>query len=161
MKVTEYLAIYAACLSTIVFIWNVVRATPRIKVEIVSGSDEIEGEFVWGAYISVQNISSQTVHLSNISSLYPYKQNKLINIITHILKYKRIPGTEGRVHSGLSNYGIDDGCPLALESGKSHGVLVPDKILEKIFEYSHRREIKVVVQDQLWRNKYSRKFYYP
>ncbi len=55
MKVTEFLAIYAAGLSTIVFVWNYVRATPRIKVEIISGSDEIDGEFVFGAYISVKN----------------------------------------------------------------------------------------------------------
>ena len=59
------------------------------------------------------------------------------------------------------NYEIEDGCPLTLESGKSHGILVPESALEKIFEDSEKRVIKAVVQDQLWRNKYSRKFEYP
>ena len=161
MKVTDFLAIYAAGLSTIVFVWNYVRATPRIKVEVISGSDEIDGEFVFGAYISVKNPSSQTVHLSNISILYPYKQSNLTDILKHIIKYQRIPKSEGWVSSSLSNYKIDDGCPISLEPGKAHSILVPERILEQIFEDSYSRKIKAVVQDQLWRNKYSNKFSLP
>jgi len=149
LKVTEILAIYAALLSTIVFVWNIIRATPRVKIEVIFGTDKIDGEYVSGIYISVKNPSPHTVHLSDISILYPYKKNKIFELITYTLKYRWLP---------LS---VDDRCPLALESGKSHGILVPESTLEKIFEDSERREIKAVVQDQLWRNKYSRKFKYP
>ena len=62
--------------------------------------------------------------------------------------------------SSLSNFDIEDGCPLSLESGKSHSVFIPKKTLDEIFEESEKREIKAVVQDQLWRNKYSSKFEY-
>lgn len=161
MKVTEILAIYAALLSTIVFVWNIIRTIPRVKIEVIFGTDKIKGEYVSGAYISIKNPSPHTVHLSNVDILYPYKKNKLIDLVMHTLKYRRLPLSVGWVHSNLSNYEIDDGCPLALEPGKSHGILVPESTLEKIFEDSERKEIKAVVQDQLWRNKYSRKFEYP
>lgn len=160
MKVTEILAIYAALLSTFVFIWNIHRAIPRYKVEVVFGSDEIDGEWVHGIYISVKNPSPHSVHLSNVSILYPYKKMSLFEFITDTLKYRRFPMTLGWVHSSLSNYDIDDGCPLTLEPGKSHGILVPDSALKKISEDNEKRVIKVMVQDQLWRNKYSRKFIY-
>lgn len=126
MKVTEILAIYAALLSTIVFVWNIIRATPRIKVEVIFGTDKIDGEYVSGAYISVKNPSPHTVHLSNVSILYPYKKKKIFELVTHALKYRRLPLSLGWVHSSLSNYEIEDGCPLALESGKSHGILVSE-----------------------------------
>jgi len=158
LKVTELLAIYAACLSTIVFVWNVTRAIPRVKVKIVFGTDKVEGEWISGVYISVQNPSSYTVHLSNISILYPYSKKRFIDLISHILKYRRFSWNVGWVQSNLSNYELKDKCPLSLEAGKSHNVFVPQRVLEKILEDSERREIKAVVQDELWRNKYSRKF---
>ncbi|MGR3302355.1 MAG: hypothetical protein ACUZ8I_07600 [Candidatus Scalindua sp.] len=158
MKVTEILAIYAALLSTIVFVWNIRKAIPRVKIEVIFGTNKIDGEYVSGAYISVKNPSPHTVHLSNISILYPYKKSNIFELITHALKYRQLPLSVGWVHLSLSNYEIEDGCPLALEPGKSHGILVPENTLEKIFEDSEKRVIKAVVQDQLWRNKYSRKF---
>ncbi|ASK32878.1 hypothetical protein CEK62_20220 (plasmid) [Alcanivorax sp. N3-2A] len=161
MKLTEILAIYAAVLSTIVFVWNIRRAIPRFKVEIIFGTDEVDGELVVGAYISVKNPSSHTVHLSNISLLYPYRKSGLYERIKHLLKYRRFPFAAGWVHSSLSNYGIDDKCPVSLEPGKSVGIFVPEDVLEKVFEECEERSIKASAQDELWRNKYSGKFEYP
>lgn len=161
MKTTEIFSIYAACLSTIVFIWNVKRSIPKFKVRIVFGGEEIDGEYVSGIYISIKNPFPHTIHLSNVSLLYPYEKSKWIDLVTHVLKYRRFSKSVCWVHTSLSNYELDDKCPLALESGQSHNVFVPDEILEKILEDSYQREIKAVVQDQLWRNKYSRKFEYP
>jgi hypothetical protein len=163
LKVTEFLAIYAAFLSTIVFIWNIRRATPRFKVEIIFGTDKIDGEYVSGVYISAKNPSPHTIHLSNISILYPYKKINILELITHTLKYRRLPLSAGWIQPSLSNYDIDDGCPLSLEPGKSHGILVPESILEEIFKDKdcESRHIKASVQDQLWRTKYSHKFEYP
>lgn len=161
MKLTDALSIYAALLSTIVFAWNMRKAVPSYKVEIVSGADRIDGEYIAGAYISVKNPSSHTVHLSNISILYPFGNRGLIEKVRHLLKYRRFPLTVGWCSSNLTNYGIDDKCPIALEPGKSIGILVSYKILEEIFEGCEAREIKASVQDELWRNKYSRKFECP
>ena len=161
MEVTEILAIYAALLSTIVFVWNIRRAIPRYKVEVVFGTDKIDGKYVSGAYISVKNPSPHTVHLANISILYPSGKRNLFEKLKHALKYRRLPLSVGWCHSSLSNYDIDDKCPIALEPGKSIGILVPEDVLEKIFEDCEERMIKASVQDELWRIKYSRKFEYP
>ena len=43
LKFTDYLAIYAAILSTLVFLWNVLQSRPRIKVDLtlgIEGADE-------------------------------------------------------------------------------------------------------------------------
>jgi len=161
LKGTEILSVYAALLSTIVFVWNMRKAIPSYKVEIVFGTDKVDGEYVSGAYISVKNPSVHTVHLASISILYPFGKAKFFEKIKHILKYHRLPLTVGWCHSSLSNYEIDDKCPIALEPGKSIGILVPEDILEKIFEDCEERVIKASVQDELWRNNYSRKFEYP
>ena len=161
MKITELLSVYAALLSTIVFLWNMRKAIPSYKVEVVFGTDKVDEEYVSGAYISVMNPSAHTVHISNISVLYPFGKRKIFEMIKHIFKYRRLPLSVGWCHSSLSNYGIDDKCPVALEPGKSIGILVPEDVLEKIFEGSEERAIKASVQDELWRNKYSRKFEYP
>jgi len=161
LKITEFLAVYAACLSSIVFIWNVVRTVPRVNVKLILGVETVNKEYISGVYICIQNPSPHTVHLSNISVLYPYVKKELKEIVLHALKFKRFPWRLGWVHSSLSNYKLEDGCPLSLEAGKSHNVFVPQKILEEIFKDSERREIAAVVQDQLGRNKYSRKFEVP
>lgn len=64
MDITKYLAIYAALLSTAVFLWNVWRARPKFKVKLTLGMDKIEDEYVSGAYIALQNPSAHTVHIS-------------------------------------------------------------------------------------------------
>lgn len=161
MKITEYLAIYAAFLSTVVFAWNMHRAVPRFKVELIFGTKKINDEYVSGAYISVQNPSNHTIHLSNISILYPYKKVNILELITHLIKYRRIPLNIGWVYSSLSNYDINDGCPVALEPGKSHEILFPSSTLEEVFKKSKERIIKASVQDQLWRTVHSRKFELP
>lgn len=158
MSVTEYLAIYAACLSTIVFIWNIARAVPRFKVRLVSGFDEIDGEYVFGVCISVQNPSPHTVHLSGIDLLYPSEDMRLSNFLRHLFKYRRFSRSVGWVYTSLSNYKIEDGCPITLEPGQSHNILVPDHVVEEVLENSQRRELKAVAHDQLWGRKHSNKF---
>ena len=158
LKFPDILAIYAACLSTIVFIWNVSRTIPRIKVRLTFGMDEIDGEYKHGVYVSVQNPSSKVVHLSNILILYPYKNTIFFDLIRHAFKYRRIPFNESWVPSSLSLYGFDDKLPVSLDPGKSHNFLIPQDVVDEILKNSVRHELKAVVQDQLWRNRYSRTF---
>ena len=160
MKVTEFLAIYAACLSTGVFIWNIVKSTPRVRVQLMHGMDNIDGEYVHGVFICIANPSAHTVHLNSLSILYPYQKISPWYPLKFILENKRIPWHRGWVHSSLSNYDVEDGLPLSLEPGKSHKVLVPEAIIKKILDDSVRPELMASIQDQLANNKYSSKFIY-
>ena len=157
MKTPEILAIYGACLSTFVFIWNVKRAVPQFKVKLIHGSKHVDGKHQTGIYIFVQNPSGGTVHLSSISLLYPYTTPNIEERIKHLIKYKRLPFRLGWINAFLSIYDIDEGCPKELAAGKSHDVFISDAVLEEIIEGSVRRELIAIVQDQLWRNKYSKK----
>lgn len=76
MTVTEFLAIYAAFLSTVVFIWNWAREIPRVKVKIVCGTEKVDEGYLSGVYIFVQNPTPHTVHLAAIHILYLYKKNR-------------------------------------------------------------------------------------
>lgn len=161
MKLTEFLATYAALLSTVVFIWNIRRSIPKLKVDVVFGTRGSGDELEHGIYIGVRNPSSHTIHLSGIDLLYRYRQTGVLDKVIHSLKYRRLPKAVGWVHTSLSNYDLEDGCPLALDSGKSHNVFVNNAVLEQILDDSVDRHIKAGAQDQLWRRKYSKKFYYP
>lgn len=156
LKATDWLAIYAATLSTIIFGWNVFQSRPRLKVMVVFGIEE----HVAGAHISVQNRSPHTINLSNISILYRDRKPTWKEWFSRAWEFKRIPRRLGWVHSSLSNYQIPDGCPLALEARNSHHVLVPEDTLEEIFQQTEERKIMAVVQDKIWNNVYSDVFEY-
>lgn len=158
MTITEILGLYGAGLSTLVFVWNVLRAMPRVKVGIVNGSHSTDGKYIQGVFVSVRNPSPRTVHLAQISILYPDRDPNWFDIIKWAAKFRRLPSTVGWVHVHLADLSIDDKCPVALEAGSSHEIFVPKAVLEDLFEDSIRREIRAVAMDQLWRNKYSRKF---
>jgi hypothetical protein len=161
VELTEFLAIYAACLSTIVLAWNIRRAVPKYKIDLVFGTHGSGESLDHGVYIGARNPSAHTVHLAGLDLLFRHRKPSLIENVKHLLKYRRWPRTVGWVHTSLYNYGLQDGYPLALEAGKSHDVFVPNKILEEILSDSVDRDIKAGVQDQLWRKKYSKKFEYP
>lgn len=156
LKATEWLAIYAAVLSTIVFAWNVFQSRPRLKVVIVFGIND----GVAGAHVSVQNRSPHTIHLSNISILYRGRAPTLKEWLSHAWEFRRLPRRLGWVYSSLSNYEISDGCPIALEARNSHHVMVPEDTLEQIFERSGNTKIMAVAQDKIWNSVYSKVFEY-
>ena len=58
MKITDYLAIYAALLSTFVFFWNVVQSRPRIKVDLIFGVEGSGEPLRSGIYVFVRNPTS-------------------------------------------------------------------------------------------------------
>lgn len=160
MKLTDYLAAYGALLSTAVAVWNVFRALPKIRVFLVFSVDRLQGEPRHGITISIQNPSAHTVHITNVSFLYQYKSETLRDRIKHFVRFKRLPHNLGWCHSALSNFGINDNCPISIEARRSHSIFVSDDMLEKLLSDAVSRNIKVVVQDELWRNKYSKRFEY-
>lgn len=155
MKFTDYLAIYAAALSSAIFFWNIRQSRPRIKVDLIWGIKK-PGES--GVYVFVRNISPHDVHLTNISILYRYKIPTLKDRIGHIWRFKTLPRTLGWVHSSLSNFSIESGCPITIEANKSYSVLIPDATVEVMLEKAIDRSLKAGVQDQLWRDSYSKPY---
>lgn len=161
MDLTRYLAIYAALLSTTVFLWNVSHSRPKFRVKLTLGMDKIEDEYVSGAYIALQNPSAYAVHISGVDILYNYCRETLWGRIKHAWEFKRIMLRVGWVHYPLSMHGIETGLPVSLEAGKSHMIFISDEKLDEILEDALDRRIIASAQDALWRTKYSAKFDYP
>jgi hypothetical protein len=155
---TDYLAIYGAALSTLVFVWTALKSLPKVKIQIIWGIEEIGEEIVSGTMIFIQNPSSKTIHVSALSILYPWRSGGLKEKLLHIVRHRRWPRHVGWVHTRAANYGIDDGCPTSIEPGQSHQVLIPDEKMEELLEDCRSRKIIASVQDQLWNNTYSKKF---
>lgn len=158
LKITDYLAIYAAILSSLVFLWNVLQSRPRFKVDLMFGIDIIDGISTSGASIVVRNTSPHDIHLAAIGLLFPYAKVGIKGWLLHLWLYKRWPRRLGWCHTGLSNYAINDGCPMCLEARKSHHVLVPEEIVEKVLSAATGDTIIATVQDQLWHKVYSSPF---
>jgi hypothetical protein len=158
LKITAYLAIYAAILSTLVFAWNILQSQPRIKVDLIFGIEGTDDDLKSGVYIVVRNPSSHDVHLSNVDMLWPYTVVSLKERLAHAWRFNSLPRRLGWVHSSLSNYSVESGCPVRLEARKSHEVFIPQPALEKILSGAIARVLMACVQDQLWNNIYSGKF---
>lgn len=158
MKFTDYLAIYAAVLSTVVFLWNIRQSRPRVKVDLISGIEGSGENLKSGVYVFVRNVSSHDVHLTNVDILYRYTTPKLTQRISHMWRFKKLPRRLGWVHSSLSNFAIETGCPVTLEANKSHKVFIPEPIVGKMLERGIGRSLMANVQDELWRNVYSKEF---
>ncbi|WP_143559609.1 hypothetical protein [Sphingomonas dokdonensis] len=161
MKLTDYLAIYGAALSTLVFIWNATRSTPKIKVRLTFAVETIEGVAKAGLGISVQNPSSSAAHITNVSFVYPWRRVTWRDRISHLVRFKSLPVRIGWCHSSLSNFDLEDGCPVTIEPAQSHWIFVPSETVEKLFSDALKRKVVVQVQDALWRNKYSKAYNYP
>ena len=157
LSVTDALAIYAAILSTAIFLWELARARPRIRPRLIAAFEDVDGKLVGGAHLSIQNISDRAVHLTHVSLLYQYTRAGVLDRVRHILRFRRWPRRVGWVLSSLSNYDLTDGCPVALEPRRSHDVFVPDAILKEVLRDAVSNQIRTVVQDELWNDTYSNK----
>jgi hypothetical protein len=158
MKITDYLAIYAAILSTLVFIWTVAQTRPKIKADLLYGSEGTGDTFQSGVYIFVRNLSAYDVHLVGVRILYRYKRPAITDHLSHLWRFKSLRTRIGWVQSALSNYSIDDGCPITLGARKQHKVFISNTVLDEIFGKAVERTLIASVQDQLWKDVYSHKF---
>ena len=159
MQSTDYLAIYGALLSTGVFLWTVSRARSRIKV-CPTFAIETKPKTKSGLGISIQNPSAHTAHITNVSILYPYRKVSIKERLQHLWRYKSFPINLGWCNSSLSLHNVEDGCPTSIEPGKAHWIVIDDEVVQKIIKDATKDQLKIVVQDALWRNKYSPKFNY-
>ncbi|MGP9807747.1 hypothetical protein ACT3TQ_07295 [Halomonas sp. AOP12-C2-37] len=158
LKLTEFLAIYGAVLSSFVFLWNVLKSRRKVAVKLIYGIEGEEDDIKTGVYVFIQNPSTQVVHISGLSILHPWRKTNIFKVILESIKHRRWFSTYGWVHSNLSLYKVDDGCPISIEPGHSHKVLIPDDVLNEMLEDSVSREIMASVQDQLWNETCSKPF---
>lgn len=114
-----------------------------------------------GAHISIQNRSDHTVYLSNVSIMYHDRAATWREHISHLREFKRIPRRLGWVYSSLSNYEVEDGCPVALAPRDAHHAFIPNSKLEEIFRNTVDRKIIAVVQDKIWNSVYSKAYHHP
>ena len=160
MKLTDYLAIYAAALSTWVFFWNVRRSKPNVKVRLILGTkeDELAEKYEVGLYVFVQNPSAHQVHLAGLTLYRRYEKTSVLETLINTIKYKRYSRSWGWVGVSPHLYGISDGFPVTIESGKSYSVFMANEKVEEVLEDSVDGIIMASVQDHLWHNKYSKPF---
>jgi hypothetical protein len=161
LDLTDYLAIYGALLSTTVFVWNAAKARPKVRVRLAFAVETKDGKTESGLGVSIQNPSAHTVHITAVSFLYPYTQPTFRRRVEHVLKYKQVPWDLGWCHSSFGINDIEDGCPVSIDPGASHYVMVTQDKLELVLTDARRRILKVSVQDALWRNTKSRALAWP
>ena len=155
---TDYLAIYGAVVSTATAVWNYQRSRGKVRVVLIFALEKVEGESQVGLGISVQNVSAQTVHLTNVSFLLPFRRMTLRRRIANTMRSKRILRTDGWAYSSLSLHSISDECPASIEPGKSHWIFVPDQLIREVLEGAIEPSIRAVASDALWRKTYSKTF---
>jgi hypothetical protein len=160
MELTTAASFYGAALSTIVFLWNAAMGRARINVAITYAADTKEGVTRGGIMVSIQNPSFHPAHITSVSIVHPYRTPSLRERIEHMVRFRRLPLRVGWVHGGLSLYGVETQCPVSIEARKAHLIFVPDEALQLALSDANRPYFRVVVQDALWRNKYSKKFNY-
>lgn len=156
LKITDWLAIYAAVVSTLVFWWTIKQSKAKIKVDILPGFETIDGIPTSGYFIIIRNISSQPIPIGSISILSQYKQATLFSRLNHLLKYRRFSQSEGWVYHSLSSYNIDTKCPITLEPRSFHKIIISFDKIDSLLKEDSLRLIKVNVQDQLWKGYFSK-----
>lgn len=156
LKLTDWLSVYAAVLSTVIFVWKLLQRRPRFKVIVAHG---IEGKNV-GACVIVQNRSSHTVHLAGASVLYHEHTASWREWLGYVKQFKRIPKRLGWVYVASPTFNVDRSCPVAIQAFDSHRFIIQESIVEEILGKGIDRRLIVVAQDRLWNKAYSNPFYY-
>ena len=155
MKITEFLAIYAAVLSTAVFIWKITTSRAKFAVTLTDGANKSGEGFESGVFLSIQNPSPHTVHVNSVSLVYPYRKITLLEKIAHVFRYRRLDRYIGWVHHGLVFAGIETGLPVSIEPRQSHSIFIPENVIWNILNENGATVFAAVAQDALWRDKYS------
>lgn len=155
MKLTDWIAIYAAVLSTCVFIWQFGQGKPRVKVAVVPGV--VDGDH--GAYISVQNRSAHAVSISHCSFLYPGRKQTVWDWLTHAWQFRTFPRRLGWIHAFLP-YDLDLKLPARLEPHDSLGIFIPEAKLFEHFQGNLEMMVVFKVQDALWKDYFTNEYHF-
>lgn len=161
LELTKYLSIYAAVLSTIVFLWNVRQARSTFRVRLAFAFDHFEGETVPGLLVDIQNPSSHAVHLVEVSFLTRFMSGTRLKSILSFFRscdpLSLSSGIEMRFPPSL----VDSRFPASVPPGASHTIFVPCITIEKHLVGLDDRRIQVAIRDALGRRRYSPKYVFP
>ena len=156
MKLTDYLAMYAAFISTFVLVWNIRNSRPDFKVKLMHGIGESkDGTRGMGLFAYVENSSSKPVFIKPIGFLTLSEKPSLWSRFKHTIKYKRYVRAQGWVHGHLDGYGIEQETETKLEPGQSFSVFISMETFNQIAQKSGTRTIRAFAQNALGENRYS------
>lgn len=158
MKITDYLAIYGAVLSTAVFMGTVWKARRRLVVEMMpgalSGDDDTAGIY---SVIRIVNRQSVPIRADHVGLLWPYRKVTFAEKVGYVLKYRRAWRTLGWVHGSLPESTMAD-LPKVIEAGHSHLIWVRHEDLEDLLRNDRAAQCMASAQDGVGRNFYSKVF---
>lgn len=153
MKPTEWVAIYAAIVSTVALLWNISASRSVVRVSITAGITESD----FGYYIGLANPSGHTVHINSVALVHNYRPVTLWERIAFVLRFRRNPRFCGWVHTSAPLNGLKTGVPVSIEARSSHMFFIPEAALREAVRSEPRSTGKIAAraQDALWRNRYS------
>lgn len=152
---TNWIAVYGAALSTLVFLWNLKNSRAKIKVAITPGVGRISKNLEAGFYIHIKNLSPHTVHIASAWILYPYCHATFIERLKFIFKYRRFDHYFNWINDTPILKGIKMGLPKSIDARNSHNIFIPYKRVKKKLRDENIEQIAACVQDALGQNKYS------
>ncbi|MDP3634110.1 hypothetical protein [Phenylobacterium sp.] len=158
MKITDYLAIYGAALSTAVFLWTVGKARRRLTVRmtpgILSGDDDTAGFY---AVVHIVNRQSVSIRADHVGILWPYRKVTFWAKLKHVARYRSGWATVGWVHGALPTSTKAE-LPKVIEAGHSHMVWVRHEELEAALSGDQARRCMACVSDGVGQRFYSNHF---
>lgn len=154
MKLTEVMAVYGAVLSTLTFLLTVFRARPRLKVDLIYGTEDDRA----GVFVYVRNASSHKVRVESITLLYQAVRISVWRRLIDMLVYRRLYRWHGWAISLEPSGGLSTGCPLTLEPHAAHRFMIPDQIMDRLLEKGVSERVVAKAQDALWKDYYSRPY---
>jgi hypothetical protein len=154
MKLTDYLALYAALLSTFVLFWNIRSSRPKFRVQMAFGVKQDGEKVTSGVHVSIQNISSQKVHISSMTILAPDRILSLTEKIKCAWKYRKFEFA-GWVHHVGAMEEVETDLPKTIEPHGAHTVYIDGAVLAGVLERDGPRIFAVSVQDAHWKSRVS------
>lgn len=155
LKVTDYLAIYGALLSTGVFVWTLWRARKRIAVSLVpSFGKATDGSDGNGYVIMIRNLSTVPVQISNVGLSWPTRKPTMRGRLRYLIRYRRIRWINW-THASLPPTSVAR-TPVVVESGQSHLVWIDREGLAYLRERAIGDPVAATVSDGVYRRYRSR-----
>lgn len=153
LKATDWIAIYAALVSTWVFGWQVRQARPRIIVSAMGGLVNDD----YGAYISIRNNSVHAIKIESCSLLYQSRKQPLWSWLKVVWQFKRVP----RFHGWNIRFLPDSlklELPARLAPYDSLNIFIPESALLDLFGGGSERRLIFKIQDAMWKDYYTNEF---
>ena len=152
----NWVAVYGAALSTIIFARDWLKSKNRLRVTVAHGVDSERYHGVC-AVIRVSNHGYRPLMLFHVGLLWEFRTITLRDRIKHLIRYRRFPRRLGWIRGSLPAREGGYGFPCAIEPLQSADFWVPFTAIDDESDET-RNVIIASAQDALGRNSYSRPF---